>query len=50
MKEFKEKIIKPHFSGERIRKSLENEYNLGNGTVAKWINPYSKEYQNDTIK
>lgn len=48
--EFKEKIIKLHLSEGRSRKSLENEYNLGNGTIAKWINSYRKECQTDTKK
>ena len=46
--EFKEKIIKLHLSEGRSRKSLESEYNLGNGTIAKWINSYRKECQTDT--
>ena len=46
----KKKIIKLHLSEGRSRKSLENEYNLGNGTVAKWINSYRKECQNNIEK
>lgn len=48
--DFKDKIIKLHLSEGRSKKSLENEYNIGNGTIAKWIKEYDKECHTNSEK
>ena len=48
--ELKEKIIRAHLQEGRSQVSLEREYNLGRGTVSRWIKSYNKECQTDNSK
>ena len=41
--DFKKKMIRLHLEEGRSKKSLEEEYNIGNGTIGKWIKEYNKE-------
>ena len=48
--ELKEKIIRAHLQEGRSQVSLEREYNLGRGTVSRWVKSYNKECQTDSSK
>lgn len=41
--DFKKKMIRLHLEEGRSKKSLEEEYNIGNGTIGNWIKEYNKE-------
>ena len=49
-KELKEEVIRLCLKEGRSRKSLEEEYGLGRGTVKYWINLYREECINNTEK
>lgn len=48
--EFKGKLVKMHLEEGRTVKSLNQEYNLGNGTLNNWIKLYREECKTNPIK
>lgn len=43
--ELKEKVIKLHLQEGRSQASLEQEFNIGHGSIYRWVKSYSKEYR-----
>lgn len=41
--ELKAKILRLHLEEGRTKKSLTEEFNLGQGTISYWLNQYRKE-------
>lgn len=46
--EFKRQIVRLYLEGRTI-KSLNEEYKLGDGTVASWVKKYREECENNPI-
>lgn len=46
--EFKKKIVRLYLEGRTV-KSLNEEYQLGDGTVQKWVKTYREECENNPI-
>ena len=46
----KEKVIKLYLEEGRTKKSLTEEYNLGQGTITYWLQQYRKECKNNPSK
>ena len=46
--EFKRQIVRLYLEGRTI-KSLNEEYQLGDGTVASWVKKYREECENNPI-
>ena len=46
--EFKKEIVRLYLEGRTI-KSLNEEYQLGDGTVAKWVKTYREECENNPM-
>ncbi len=46
--EFKRQIVRLYLEGRTI-KSLNEEYQLGDGTVANWVKKYREECENNPI-
>lgn len=44
--EIKQEVIRKHLEEGRSAKSLTNEYNLGQGTIAYWMKTYRKDPTN----
>jgi transposase len=48
--EFKEKLVRMHLEDGRTVKSLNQEYNIGAGTLNNWIKLYREECKINPIK
>ena len=48
--EFKEKLVRMHLEEGRTVKSLNQEYNIGTGTLNNWIKLYREECKTNPIK
>ena len=48
--EFKEKLVRMHLEEGRTVKSLNQEYNIGAGTLNNWIKLYREECKTNPIK
>lgn len=46
--EFKKQIVQLYLQGRTI-KSLNDEYRLGDGTVANWVKKYREECENNPV-
>lgn len=48
--EFKQKVLRLYLEEGRSKKSLNEEYNLGQGTLTYWLQQYRKECENNPAK
>jgi len=48
-KEFKEQIVRIALESGRTIKSINNEYNLGEGTVRNWIRQFGEECDSNPV-
>lgn len=48
--ELKEKVLRLYLEEGRTKKSLTEEYNLGQGTLTYWLQQYRKECEKNPIK
>ncbi|HFU4085070.1 TPA: transposase, partial [Streptococcus suis] len=48
--ELKQKVLRLYLEEGRTKKSLTEEYNLGQGTLTYWLQQYRKECDNSPTK
>ena len=48
--ELKQKVLRLYLEEGRTKKSLTEEYNLGQGTLTYWLQQYRKECENNPTK